>query len=478
MKIFFNFIIMFVLISSLSFAQVKTSISMSDDSEETRLEQTKAIEAERFEMIQAPPNSSILRGTNPLFIGVDDVNITTYLGDPGTNTWTPAFTGFQVWGAAYDNVNDKVYFNNGGTLYEWPVGGTVTTLGTIVDTLGATQSLVSLAFYNGALYGTKNIANEAVWVINTSTLVARVVIDYVDGDFDFGGLAIDPTTGDFYGTNDDATPNGAGLFRINSNGTGTLIASYPVGETDIDGLAISTNRIAYWIIDQPGNIYVYDLAGSTFLTPLTSPWTTSEVFCGGAWASGIIPVELTSFTGSVTGNDVNLSWKTATEINNSGFSVERKYENSEFSEVAFVPGFGTTTELKAYSFTDQNLYNGVYVYRLKQIDFDGTYSYSGEVEVVVTVPSEFRLDQNYPNPFNPATKITFSLTVDSRVTLKVFNALGQEVALLINKDLTAGSHNYDFNAEGLNSGVYFYRIEATGINGNKFVDVKKMILTK
>jgi hypothetical protein len=268
------------------------------------------------------------------------------------------------------------------------------------------------------------------------------------------------------------------LFRINTDGTGTPIAPYPAGETDIDGLTISTDRIAYWIIDQPGNIYVYDLVASTFLTPLTSPWTTSEVFCGGAWVSGIIPVELTSFTGSVSGNDINLLWETATEINNSGFSVERKYENSEFSEVAFVPGFGTTTELKSYSFTDQNLNNGVYTYRLKQIDFDGTFNYSGEVEVDVTVPAEFRLDQNYPNPFNPGTKITFSLNVDSKVTLKVFNALGQEVALLINKDLTSGNHNYDFNAAGLNSGVYFYRIEAAGINGEKYVDVKKMILAK
>ena len=474
MKQFFNHFILFVLISAISFAQVETS----DDSEETLLEQRMAIEAEQPGVNQAPLNNSVLRGTNPLFIGVDDVNITTYLGDPMTNTWAPGFTGFQVWGAAYDNVNDKVYFNNGGTLYEWPVGGTVTTLGTIVDPGSATQAMVSLAFYNGTLYGTKNIANEAVWEINTTTLVATVVIDYVDADFDFGGLAVDPTTGEFYGTNDDATPHGTGLFRINTDGTGTLIAPYPAGETDIDGLTISTDRIAYWIIDQPGNIYVYDLVASTFLTPLTSPWTTSEVFCGGAWVSGIIPVELTSFNASVSGNDVNLLWETATEINNSGFSVERKYENSEFSEVAFVPGFGTTTELKSYSFTDQNLNNGVYSYRLKQIDFDGTFNYSGEVEVDVTVPAEFRLDQNYPNPFNPGTKITFSLNVDSKVTLKVFNALGQEVALLINKDLTSGNHNYDFNAAGLNSGVYFYRIEAAGINGEKYVDVKKMILAK
>jgi hypothetical protein len=96
----------------------------------------------------------------------------------------------------------------------------------------------------------------------------------------------------------------------------------------------------------------------------------------------------------------------------------------------------------------------------------------------VIAPEEFMLDQNYPNPFNPATSIRFSLAVDSRVSLKLFNVLGQEVASLINQNMTAGVHNYDFDASGLNSGVYFYKIEAAGINGNKFVDVKKMILTK
>lgn len=197
------------------------------------------------------------------------------------------------------------------------------------------------------------------------------------------------------------------------------------------------------------------------------------------WNISVIPVELTSFTANVTGNDVELLWETASETNNSGFSVERKLTGTEFfAEVGFVPGFGTTTEPKAYSFEDNNLLTGTYTYRLKQIDFDGTFEYSNEVEVDVVAPAQYSLDQNYPNPFNPSTKITFSLAADSKVSLKVFDVLGQEVAALINQDLAAGVHNYDFNASGFNSGVYFYRIEATGTNGNEFVDVKKMILVK
>lgn len=196
------------------------------------------------------------------------------------------------------------------------------------------------------------------------------------------------------------------------------------------------------------------------------------------WNISIIPVELTSFTASVVGSDVKLLWETASELNNSGFSIERKYSNTEFMEVGFVPGFGTTSEPKSYSFTDNNLRSGIYSYRLKQIDFDGTFTYSDEVNVEVIAPASFSLDQNYPNPFNPSTRISFSLAVDSKVSLKIFDILGQEVTSLINQDLTQGVHTYDFNAAGINSGVYFYKLEATGVNGNEFTDVKKMILVK
>jgi len=476
MKQLFGIFIFSLLISGLVLAQN----SSAEDSEETQLEQALAFQAEQLPAVSPPSDIPFSpRGVAyPLFVGVDDITIPAYNIDPTTNDTMSAFVGFQVWGAGYDNINDKIYFNNGSTLYEWPVGGTVTQLGTIVDGGGATQSMVSLAFYNGVLYGTKNIANEAIWIIDPTTLVATVFIDYADADFDFGGLAVDPTTGEFYGTNDDATPFGNGLFRINNDGTATQIVAYPSGETDIDGLAISDSRLAYFVIDQPGNIYVYDLATSTFLPPLIAPWTTSEVFSGATWNSGIVPVELTSFTASSISNEVTLTWETATETNNSGFSIERKTVSSEFEEVAFVPGFGTTTESKSYSFTDKNLQSGVYSYRLKQIDFDGSYTHTAPIEVEVSTPVEFNLDQNYPNPFNPSTTITFSLATDSKVSLKVFDVLGQEVTTIVNEQLTAGIHNYDFNASGLNSGIYFYKIEASSISGNDFVDIKKMILVK
>ena len=199
-----------------------------------------------------------------------------------TNAFSTAFSGNQVWGSAYDPVGDQVYFNSGSTLLVWPVGGAVSSLGTIVDGTGAPQAIVSLAFYNGVLYGTKNIANEAIWTIDTNTLVATVFIDYTDGDFDFGGLAVDPATGEFYGTNDDTTPNGNGLFRINMDGTATLITPYPNAEVDIDGLTIGDGR-AYFVTDEPGSVYIWDFALAAFQTPLNNPWTTFEIFSAGAW---------------------------------------------------------------------------------------------------------------------------------------------------------------------------------------------------
>ncbi|QQS34836.1 MAG: DUF4397 domain-containing protein [Ignavibacteriales bacterium] len=193
--------------------------------------------------------------------------------------------------------------------------------------------------------------------------------------------------------------------------------------------------------------------------------------------TGVVPVELSSFTANIEGNNVTLNWVTSTEVNNRGFEVQRKFAD-EFVTIGFIEGFGTTSEVRNYSFRDKDLNTGKYVYRLKQIDYDGTFEYSNEVEVNVNVVKEYSLSQNYPNPFNPSTKIIFSLASDSDVSLKIFNVLGQEVASLINGRIAAGEQSVNFNADGLNSGVYFYQIDATGIDGSKFSQTKKMILTK
>ena len=192
----------------------------------------------------------------------------------------------------------------------------------------------------------------------------------------------------------------------------------------------------------------------------------------------VVPVELTSFTAKAVGGKVNLNWQTSTETNNKGFEVERQAGN-EWNMIGFVGGYGTTTEKHSYKFDDKKLSEGTYSYRLKQIDFDGTFEYSDIVNVKVdNIPNEFSLSQNYPNPFNPSTNINFSLPVNSKVTINVFNVLGQKVKTLINGSLAAGENNISFDASEFNSGVYLCRIDAEGIDGSKFSSVKKMILAK
>ena len=187
----------------------------------------------------------------------------------------------------------------------------------------------------------------------------------------------------------------------------------------------------------------------------------------------IIPVELTSFTASVSGNNVNLNWNTATELNNNGFEIQRKSANNQFEKIGYVTGFGTTTEPKTYSFTDSKIAVGKYVYRLKQVDFNGAYEYSTEINVDVTGPAQYSLEQNYPNPFNPSTLIKYSVAQDGFVNVSIFNLLGEKVATLVNSNMKAGSYELNFNASRLSSGVYFYSIEA----GN-FKAVRKMMLMK
>lgn len=200
-------------------------------------------------------------------------------------------------------------------------------------------------------------------------------------------------------------------------------------------------------------------------------WWVVDNFC--VYGSYIVPVELTSFSAQVLKEGIELSWITATETNNQGFEVERLNNSGEFEQIGYVPGFGTTTEPKSYSFVDTKLNAGKYAYRLKQIDFNGTFEYSNEVEVEFQVPRSFSLEQNYPNPFNPSTTIRFSIPVETDVKLNVYNTLGQEVAQILNGRLKEGFHEVEFEAGNLTSGIYFYRLEA-----DKFVDVKKMIIIK
>jgi len=172
-----------------------------------------------------------------------------------------------------------------------------------------------------------------------------------------------------------------------------------------------------------------------------------------------LPVELSSFSSVIKGESIILKWETQTEINNYGFEVQRSNEKDEWSVLGFVKGNGSSNSPKSYSYWDEGIkLTGKYYYRLRQIDNDGTNTYSEILEVNIKLPNELELKQNYPNPFNPATTISFSLPQTGEVILKVYSALGEEVGTVTKGLLEAGEYSFSFNAEGLTSGIYIYRL--------------------
>lgn len=191
-----------------------------------------------------------------------------------------------------------------------------------------------------------------------------------------------------------------------------------------------------------------------------------------------LPVELISFVGKVKDKDVLLSWKTATEINNYGFNIERKdisKQNlqNDFHTISFIAGNGNSNSPKEYSYIDHDLQSGIYAYRLKQIDSDGQFEYSPVINVEISAPVEYELSQNYPNPFNPSTTIKFTIPEAGLVKLSVLNLLGQEIKTIVDEHRQAGIYNEKFDATELNSGVYFYELKV-----NHFIQTKKMLFLK
>jgi hypothetical protein len=174
--------------------------------------------------------------------------------------------------------------------------------------------------------------------------------------------------------------------------------------------------------------------------------------------SNITPVELTSFTAKKKSGVVLLTWSTATEVNNYGFEIQKLTD--KWNTIGFVEGAGNSNSPKQYSYLDADL-NGTASYRLKQIDFDGSFEYS-KVITVANGLAKTKLYQNHPNPFNPSTQISFTLATPSNVNLSVYNILGEKVAELINDKITAGNHVVNFNASDLTSGIYIYKIETPG----------------
>lgn len=455
-----------------------------------------------------------------------DANNGWVIGDNGTilkttnggTEWTKQISGTVnlLYDVSFPDLNNGWIVGNSGTILKTTDGG----VKWVAQSSGSTKDLLGVYFVdvnNGWIIGasgtilktTNGGTNWNLKVSGTSNHLLGLSFPDINNGWAVGNGIILKTTngGETWASQWDFQPNGSVFrhvyFSDTSNGTavgtnGTILRTtnggkvwnFQTNKTTVDlngvyfidslnGVAVgnfgtilkTTNGGMTWILQTSGTSY--DLRGIYF--PNSNSGTI--VGFGGkilkTTTNNVLPVELTSFTAVNTVNGVRLNWSTATELNNHGFEVQRGKDKSNFIAVGFVNGNGTSTAQHTYSFKDKNINTGKYYYRLKQIDFNGSYKYSHIVEVNLNIPIQFSLEQNYPNPFNPTTTIKYSIPNQSLITMKLYDVLGREVTTLVNEEKTAGIYKVELNASSLASGVYFYRIKA-----GDFVQTKKMILLR
>jgi photosystem II stability/assembly factor-like uncharacterized protein len=275
----------------------------------------------------------------------------------------------------------------------------------------------------------------------------------------------------------DSPVNDLSIYGYDTNNPNT----YFVG-TDIGVFLTQDNGVSW--VELPDN-----LPNTVILHIDYSP--SNQMLRAGTHGRGVfeafidlaIPVELASFTATASDNSVILNWSTATETNNNGFEIERKLKNQEWVTITFVEGNGTTTEQQNYNYTDDYSllpYEGTVLYRLKQIDFDGSFDYSEQLAVNLTfVPSDYYISQNYPNPFNPATTIKYSVPVESRVRINIYNSLGEVIEELVSEMHNPGNYEVTWNAQNYSSGIYFYSFEVNNLDGSQsHREMKKIVFLK
>jgi hypothetical protein len=344
--------------------------------------------------------------------------------------------------------------------------------------------IASMHFQNGTLYGIGKETKKVYEISTTDGSLTEIGELDVDGDFRTDGLTLG-ADGVWY------------LIKTFISGVSELwkFDSFPAGELSMVTPITTSVKVEALTAHPNGNLYAsddfqlfeIDIAGGTIgaLSSFSIDIEGMDFFFEAEEDKtpvptlaftivGAVPVELTSFTFSQSQGVVTLSWATSTETNNKGFSVERAGEDGQFQSIAFVEGKGTTTSQHHYTYADRiNASGGIYSYRLKQIDYDGTFSYSRTIEVELAPIQDYALAQNYPNPFNPSTTIRYTIPQSGFVKLSVLNALGETVSTLVNENIEAGVYEVTFDASGLSSGVYIYRLETGG-----FVKTQKMMLMK
>lgn len=294
------------------------------------------------------------------------------------------------------------------------------------------------------------------------------------------------------------------VYKSTNGGTNWTSIDGPLPDSPVNDLFIYTQHtghpntyfvatdIGVFITDDNGTSWTESITGLPNTVILSLDYSISNsMMRAGTHGRGVyeayidfnIPVELVSFNAKQNDYKVILNWSTATETNNSYFEIERKLKNQEWEKIGNVPGAGTTTEPRNYFYEDDfefKTYAGTVLYRLKQVDFMGTFEYSDVISVDASfVPKNNYISQNYPNPFNPSTTIKYSLKDESRIRINVFNAIGQVITTLVDETEPAGNYEVSWNAGNLASGVYFYSFEVFNSDGlNIHKEIKKLILMR
>ena len=372
-------------------------------------------------------------------------------------------------GIAIDGVNNKIYWAEviTGKIKKADLNGS-----NITDVVTGLSSPVDVALdlINNKLYWSDNGVGQKK--IRRSNLDGTSPEDIITGLDQVGGIEVDAENGKLYWIDFGATDK---ISRANTDGSSPeLLVTIATGSPR--GIAVDKAQ---------DKLFWSDVLGSSISAAKRDGTSQSAILSSLSHPIGIstnwtqaLPVELTSFTASVINNDVKLNWSTSTEVNNYGFEIERSQTSNLKSEtwekIGFVEGHGNSNSPKKYSFVDGDVLNGIYAYRLKQIDSDGKFEFSREAVVTIeNSPTSFELSQNYPNPFNPSTSIQYSIIGKQFVQLKVYDELGNEVKTLVNEEKNVGTYNVIWNADNLPSGIYYYRLQTDNFN-----DTKKMLLLK
>lgn len=323
-------------------------------------------------------------------------------------------------------------------------------------------------------------SNTDVWVKKSTdggfTWGNRVKVndDQTDRHQFFPWMTIDQTTGILYA-----------VFYDRRNTTGSATNVYLAKSTD-GGVTFANFKISQSSFTPTASVFFGDYSGITAFNKKVYPiWMRMDGTALSVWTaiyndtSNVVPVELTNFTGFSEGGIIRLEWATSSELNNKGFYVERKIPCikdpllSNWHTIGFVEGVGTSSGRTHYYFLDNEKEIGKRIYRLKQTDFNGRFTYSKELEIDNNLPLRAKLHQNYPNPFNPSTTIGFELAVEEYVKVAVYNSLGEEVKILVETMLPAGVHEAEFSPVNLSSGVYLVRLIC-----NDFAAEKKILYMK